>query len=92
MTSQSNLHPSVPAVEQTETGREWQRREFLLPRAKRLREIGLSYPAIAKVMGEDHGLYYDAATWRHHLVNRYGVSVDPRKRRSPGMRGVPDRA
>ena len=67
---------------------EWERREAEMPRAVRLRELGLSYEAISKVMGEYHGLYFAAMTWRHHLVGRFGVAKNPNK---PSPRQLRDR-
>ena len=65
---------------------EWRRREELMPKAVRLRELGLSYEAIAKVMGEYHGLHYCGPTWRNHMVNRFGVPLKFKMRRPPRAR------
>lgn len=43
--------------------------------ALRLRTLGLSYPVIAAVMSEYHGLYCSGATWRRRLLT-LGVARD----------------
>ena len=38
-----------------------------ITKASRLRSLGLAYTAIAAVMGEYHGAYFQPGTWRHYL-------------------------
>ena len=45
-------------------------REEAMDRAMRLREAKVSYTAIAAVMAEYHGIYYQWSWWRDKLIAR----------------------
>jgi len=59
---------------------ERERIEAVMPRAIRLRELGLSYPSIAALMGEDYGLFYAWQAWQGRLTAAGMPKARPRGR------------